>query len=67
MCQGIGWHQLESVDMGEVCNGYHQQHHQPALKFGEQSCWCSQCQVTGKQQEEKVLSERRLETAHSIG
>ena len=52
MYQGIGWNQLWSVGMVEVCKVYHQQHRQPALPFGEQAYWCSQFQGTGKQQEE---------------
>ena len=50
MCQSIGWHQLWLVNIGELCEGYHQQHHQPALPFVEQAWWCIQCQVTGNQQ-----------------
>ena len=39
--------------MDELCKGYHQEHHQPDLTFGEQACWCSQFQVNSKQQQEE--------------
>jgi hypothetical protein len=51
--QGIGWNQFQYVDMGGVCQGFHEQHRQLAQPFGEEACRRSQCQGTDKQEEEE--------------
>jgi hypothetical protein len=53
LCAGIGGNWLRSVDMAEVCSGFHEQHHQLAQSFGVEACRRKKSEGTYTKEEEE--------------